>query len=503
MSEPIVLRSEAITSVVNRIDGVDLSPSSGSSEELQTLSSDVSASQSSITNMKNDIATLKNNVLLIQEQIRAIAESLEGQVTLDDIQVVDPDAPTAADGENDAPVYTVGTGTLNSNVWNVNSTSFCRHYTFDNLHVVLVNAAPLNDTMPTTLTDYASFSALPGYTGHGYLPAFHLSSCPLVRIEGNKLRLMGNNVITKIDTSQCYTYQAWWFDRSADSKLFTFEDGSLITTYVSANSPHHALHAQLGNLHFLSISTQAAADIPKGTTVNVCSFLNNLRISTGVYMGNIDSYTLNNSGGMAPGLTHSHYLTAPNTTTIAMTASADIPAGSYLVAQVMWIDAQTAQEGCTVENAKSTFLNSNTTFAKWFTYGHLNMIQIYGGHSEKAGGLTTFSGFANPFEDAHWYRYTTMQCTGKYKYATSKNGDTYIYDYVNSTVSADEYPAVFSRYMTASIKMDNSFANKSEQLMKDDLLQRGYQINKYPEAYNYFDSKTFTYCVNFQMLYFA
>ena len=362
---------------------------------------------------------------------------------------------------------------------------------------------PLNDTMPTTLTDYASFSALPGYTGHGYLPAFHPTACPLARIEGNKLRLMGNNVITKIDTSQCYTYQVWWFDRSAESKLFTFEDGSLITTYVSANSPHHALHAQLGNLHFLSISTQAAADIPKGTTVNVASFLNNLRISTGVYMGNIDSYTLNNSGGMAPGLTHSHYLTAPNTTTIAMTASADIPAGSYLVAQVMWIDAQTAQEGCTVENAKSTFLNSNTTFAKRFIYGHLNMCQIYGSRSDKTGGITTFSDFTLPLEDPHWLKCMTIQSTGTYKFATSKNGDTYIYDTRTGNATIIEYPAVFSRYMTASIKLDNKVTSLLEDLMKTDLINKGYQINKYSQALNCFTSETFSYCVNFQMLYFA
>ena len=81
MSEPIVLRSEAITSVVNQINGVQDSGNEGVSETVSSLSSDVQSSATNIAGIMNDIASMKQSIALLQTNVNKLLKLAKNYCT--------------------------------------------------------------------------------------------------------------------------------------------------------------------------------------------------------------------------------------------------------------------------------------------------------------------------------------------------------------------------------------------------------------------------------------
>ena len=412
MSNPIVLHSDALTQLKEAIAsaGTDISGVAAVDvdNKVSTLSSDVDSSKTTINSMKADIATLKTTVANIKAQMVALVSN--NNLTLEqmeDIEAPEPDAPTAQDNDSSAPVYTYSNGTLNINIFNADSTATCKHYVYDNLHVVIICATTkaFTFTKGGNAYDIATFSSLDGYTGHGYidsvLPAKSNSqNCMTTRIEGNKIKVISNASadwnIPATTTPRYWTF--YWFDRSAQSKLFEFEDGQLISSNVSVNSPNYALHAKCGNLHVLSISTQMVQNVSAYSYASIATFNNNLAIPTGLHMGN--AYISTPSGN---NVVYRCNIESPNNNTIAISpcyfqnercsdetypyivagapmgsTAWDIPANAYVTINCMWIDGRAIEGSATVETG-NTGLNTNDAFARRWNLGHLNVVQAYGG----------------------------------------------------------------------------------------------------------------------------
>ena len=406
MSEPIVLRSDALAQLKQNLGaGGEVSGvSSDVSEKVDSLSSGVADSKTSISSMRNDIAVLKSDVETLKLKLVEVVKNNNLTLEqLEEITVPEPDAPKEEDHDSDAPVYTVTNGTLNSTLFQADATSFCRHYTYDNLHMVIIYAIrKAYKFSKDEWVDVATFPSLNGYTGHGYItPGVKQRNIQFIsKIEGNKIKIKAESTATycKFEASTAPIYQSFfWFDRSAQSKLFEFEDGQLLSSNVSVASPSYAVHAKLGNLHLLTISTQLINDLSIDSYINVCQFTSNLAITTGTLMGWGYAVRSNLSRG------HCFKVSAPNNNTIQITnprierteviednlnssnngqvynwtGNVPIPAGAFISINLMWIDARTVENECVVKNGTTAF-TSNDAFAKHFNYKHINLIQMYG-----------------------------------------------------------------------------------------------------------------------------
>ena len=394
MSEPVVLRSEAIASIINKINGVEDGANGQSNEELQTLSSNVSSNQTSLSVMRNDIVQLKESVALLKNQIVEIVNqvnvavsSIEGdhQVDISDVGVERPDDPTEDDvitEQNPNPItYRVDSGALNIACFQSDSTSICKHYTYDNLHVVMVNTSYVGGTAQDTEFELATFPTLSTYSGNSFLPAYKSDQGPGIAVAVNN-----NSLMLKISKSTPYTsafcYTTFWFDRSQSSRLFDMQDGQLISSVCATANPSYATHACVGNLHFLTISTQLVSKISGNLDVSICQFPSNLSITTGAYMGTGWGYSADGKD-MYP-----FAVTAPNNNTIAIRlfkgafgTYLSIPANTFITINLMWIDSKATGNNCSIALGTVPACDSADRFAKHFNYKHLNVIQMYGNHS--------------------------------------------------------------------------------------------------------------------------
>ena len=398
MSDPIVLRSDAIKQLKD--DLIAGGSGSGSSDNVvdnvSSLASSVTSSQSSINTMRNDIANLKTAISTLKAQMVALVEN--NNLTLEqmeEITVPEPDAPVAEDHDSDAPVYAVTNGTLNSDIFNADSTATCKHYTYDNLHVIIICATRKQFTLThDQVYDLATFPSMSGFTGNGYMiPCMgNLDIVVTSWWEANKLRIKsfnGNKICLATTVPEYITF--FWFDRSAQSKLFTFEDGVFTGAASNTASNTYAVHAKLENLHFLSVSAQLKQAIGENEQANICQFATNLTIPTGAHMG-LATLTMSNRqyGRLCE-------VVAPNNSTIAIKCLNGLPStvsdtDGYVSMSIMWIDAITATTNATVETGTTTF-DTNDSFAKRFMLGHLNYVQAYGGTSTPSSNASNIATF--------------------------------------------------------------------------------------------------------------
>ena len=395
MTEPIVLRSDAIKQLKEGL-GTGASSSSEAavvSSDVSELSASLSSSQITIANLKEDVVSMKSTIETMRKQIAELATKTN--TAIEEIQVETPDAPTAEDEQEEAPVYTVDTGSVNTNIITSDASTFVRHYTYDNLHVVIVyGKQAMRDKEDGVVYDYVSFPDLSSYSGNGMLPFLDDGIC-MINVNGNKLTITGNRPLgtetvnaaldftRQIDETTPRYYSAFWFDRSAVSKLFTFEDGALLSSVVSMSSPYFATHAMLNvngslsNVHFLHISTKTVANISAGSQVNIAQFNDNLSITTGLFMG--VGFACSNDKSLR---THFQVI-APAVNTIAIRSHMyDIPANSNITINLIWIDSKTTAADYTVRVGNSE-LTTSDKFSKQFIYKHLNVFQSYGGIVEK------------------------------------------------------------------------------------------------------------------------
>ena len=367
-------------------------------------------SKTSITAMRDDIANLKVSVANINARLLAmITDNNLSAEQLEAITVPEPDAPTDEDSDADAPVYSVDNGSLNADMFNADSTATCKHYTYDNLHVIIIDATRKAFTFTdATWYDMATFPNLSSYSGHGYITPLLFNNTIgnghnryITRIEGNKIRIKCNGNIASSESTRSEHMCYFWFDRTAQSKLFQFEDGQLYSYGFSINSPNHCVHASIGNLHFLSIQTQSLSECAKDLDVEMCQFTNNLAIPCGAHLGigcSVPTQLLN---------TNQLLIKAPSNNKISIRGiNCVIPTNAYITINCMWIDARalaavTGAPGDTIVEQGTTAYDSNDSFARRFNYGHLNVIQAYGSQStpsESSANIAVFSQtLTNPF----------------------------------------------------------------------------------------------------------
>ena len=400
MSEPIVLRSDALAQLKQNLGaGEGSGNSSDVSDKVDSLSSGVADSKTSISSMRNDIAVLKSDVETLKLKLVELVSN--NNLTLEELNAItvpEPDAPKEEDHDSDAPVYTVTNGTLNSSLFQADATSFCRHYTYDNLHMVIIYAIRKAYTFGSDWVDVATFPSLNGYTGHGYITPLarqpvHIQF--IAKLEGNKIKMKAGGGQFTATTAPIYQ-SFFWFDRSAQSKLFEFEDGQLLSSNVSVASPSYAVHAKLGNLHLLTISTQLINELRNEASINVAQFTSNLAITTGTLMGwgytvSSDLTTGRAVSVSAPNNNTIQIMNQPSNKTTVVTdtknssragltygvGSFPIPGGSFITINLMWIDARTVEGECVVKSGTTAF-TSNDAFAKHFNYKHINLVQMYG-----------------------------------------------------------------------------------------------------------------------------
>ena len=390
MSEPIVLRSEAVTALANQINGVQDSGNEGVSETVSNLSSDIQSSASNIAGIMNDIASMKQSIALLQTNVNKLAQATPDIAF--DLTVTDPDAPSAEPGDSSAPAYSVSTGAVNSSVFLSNSTSFARHYTYDNLHMIILSLGMTSQSFPSSFTDGITFNgALSGFSGHGYLPAWAQTYQQMVKIDGTKLKVATGTAyaINVSDYQTPHYYSYFWFDRGADARLpWNFEDGSIVSSVASTAAPSFATYANLGNIHFLHISTVLVANVAKNTQVNIAQFINNMTITTGINMG----------FGWATRIATDcaclkFQVVAPSTNTISIVSVDELKAGDYISINLMWIDNRAAQQDCTITTG-STGLTTTDAFARHVNHGRLHLAQMYGSTSGKKTNIFSLGEFS-------------------------------------------------------------------------------------------------------------
>ena len=554
MSEPIVIRSEQLSQLKDSIVGGGEAVSSTANPEadarVSSLSSDVDSSKVSISTLQDEVSTLKASVAQMKLQMAAIVETMDNNnLTIEHLNEIVPtevDAPTAEDGDSAAPVYSVSTGTLNSSMFNADSTSFCRHYIYDNLHVIMISATRQAFTFEAgTWYEVASFSNLSGYTGHGYIAPCVMSALNPVntahgicRLEGSKIKIMFASKKTFSATTQPQPWSFFWFDRDAQSKLFSFEDGQLVSTAVSINSPASAVHGRLGNLHFLSITTQLVNALAADSYVNICQFTSNLSITTGSHMGlctatasdlsksypmQVVAFSNNTIGVMNPlclRSTQTDMLSGSNLTDWYYKNGRDdtIPAGSFITLDVMWIDARTVEGGASIVNG-TTAMNTNDAFAKHFKLGHLNVIQAYGSLSAPSQNTSEIASFSSavsiPWTNPQWrdifkHSYNIREawrCGTTQSKATTKN---HSYDRVYGMIRMASLKSD-KKGLTIAANFTSSVTNAPSVVNSDDIPYTEsyyYDYTQYAQSGQYFSQlgrgiTNYSSYNNYQILWFA
>ena len=449
MSDPIILRSEAINSAVNSMETRinDVSDTVTNSSEVASLSTVVTDAQISLTTMKNDIVKMKDAISLLQKQIVHLATSTSTE--LSDVKNTGDDAPTTEDEEEGAIPYSIDLGTFATDKgWKSDSTTVCKHYTYDVLHVILMSTAYTGTEKAWTKayiakTDkvdnllVATFPDLSSYKGHGFLPmvmpgpSHQASANSLDASADDSFRfvdfLIRNNTVqchrplsTPLNSASNQVLCSFWFDLSRQSRMFEIENGQLISSVASIASPSFCVHAKLGNLHFLSISTKTTSIIPTGQQTQIASFANNLAVSTGGFMGTGVAVSNDEESNLL------FNVMAPSNNAIAVRPRYKaIPVNSYLSIGLVWIDSLAVAGDCDVKLGTTPALSGAGAFAKLFTYKHLNVCQIYGTGSEFSSRVVgRFSEAINtPFYDASIAHPTYMEAVKETNNSTEiKNG---------------------------------------------------------------------------------
>ena len=265
--------------------------------------------------------------------------------------------------------------------------------------MVIIYAIRKSYTFNSEWVDVATFPSLNGYTGHGYItPGVKDADGQFIsKLEGSKIKIKtATNATFTASTAPIYQ-SFFWFDRSAQSKLFGFEDGQLISSAVSTASPSYAVHARLGNLHLLTISTQLLRDLAMDASVNICQFSSNLAITTGSLMGwgygvnanlntgfivkvtapNNNTISISNPQYSKIEIVKDTYDSSNNGKIITSDGTGTVTAGSFITINLMWIDARTVENECIIKTGTTAF-TSNDAFARHFNYKHINLIQMYG-----------------------------------------------------------------------------------------------------------------------------
>ena len=400
MTEPIVLRSEAINRLQAALDQNGLNGTSTTEQQAQinALSSSSSSAATSLATLRSDIVDIKEAIKLLKAQMAEVAE--KAGATIEGIETTGADAPTEEDEQEGAVIYRVDLGAINSAKFESNSSTFAKHYVYDVLHVVEINTAFSSDSQTSNDVELATFPNLVGYSGSGYLAPvpgitnytiinddnYATSSSGTLKINGNKVHLtLGDS--TTVDTSLRYM-SGFWFDRSTAPRVFNIEDGALLSSVVSPSTPYHATHAYLGNLHFLTINTKTVQKITAKTNTTIAQFQGNLSIPCGVHMG-----VCSVQPSVLSAQFHA-YVSAPNINSISIYSNNDdIPADSFLTINLIWLDNKATSSDAVVKVGSPRSLPSSDAFAKHFIYKHINAVQIYGNVANRDKSLNVGATF--------------------------------------------------------------------------------------------------------------
>ena len=389
MSEPISVRTEAINTLRTL-----LGQSTGAEGDvaLDELSNELSSANTTTNTLANSIVSLKNSVALLKAQVEAIAA--QNSVDISGVKIQDPDAPSSEEqtGSGTTVKYTVEKGTIETTNFLDDETHWIKHYTYDNLHIItycLKTVKVLNSQTGTIAFKVATFSDLSSVPDGGNMGYF--GNYSLFYIEGNNVILRqttgsgaGLGSINKDYSTSGYFF---WFDRSQTPKMFTIEDGYLVGANVATYSPNYAIHAYVGNLHFLTIHTKTIKQLDKNTTWKIAEFPNNLAIPNANAMGEWVSRDINY------GAIFQHLVKASDSKTITISnPSNNVYTDSALTMNLIWIDSQSMESSTTIVNATSTSATSSDKYARYLTRGHFNVVQVYG----QLGDSNTLASFADP-----------------------------------------------------------------------------------------------------------
>ena len=370
MTEPISVRTEAINTLRTLLG--QSTGESGSDEALDTVNSNITNTNSNVSSLNTSVVDLKNSIALLQAQMQVVAAKVNADIS--SVEVKDLDAPTEEEQAGTSNiVYSVESGNINTNYFLSDSTHYIKHYTYDNLHVIIYALE-------------ASATISPYQNGGKYeVATFNdLSSCPDPTNCGGKFLgtygyfyMEGNSLMIKVGLSLSATDKLagciYWFNRSAASKLFTFEDGYMITSNFAGVNPYYATHAYVGNLHFLTIHTKTVQQLASSTTIPVAEFVNNMSIPNANMMG----WALSSTplGGNA----YNYFeVCATNNKTIAMRTLRDVPINTPFAIDLIWVDQKATANDFYIVNGTTKSFTSTDKYCKYLKYEHFNLIQVYG-----------------------------------------------------------------------------------------------------------------------------
>ena len=387
MSEPISVRTEAIKTLRTL-----LGQSTGAEGDvaLDELNGEISNTNSSVSTLGTSVVDLKKELALLKAQMKAIADAQN--VDIDSIEIKPEDAATAEEQAGTAPIkYSVETGTMNTNYFKSDSTHYMKHYTYDNLHVIwysLITTQSINDT--SKQTEVATFTDLSSVPDSGACMEVNKDISGMFSISGNSVYIQ--------NCSSIYTDVAgyfFWFDRNAQSRLFTFEDGFLVGSNVATTAPFYATHAYVGNLHFLTIHTKAITQMNVGSSstlaFKMAEFPNSLSIPDANMMGRCGFWTGSNAYKLDT--------IAPDNKTISISSKGlSISINSLITINVMWIDTRAVQNDFTVITGTSTAMTSADKYVKYLKYGHFNFVQAYG--CTPSAGISSSTKIVAKFDQA-------------------------------------------------------------------------------------------------------
>ena len=386
MSEPISVRTEAINTLRTL-----LGQSTGSEGDvaLDELSNELSSTNTTTNTLANSIVSLKNSVALLKAQMELINETVKADLST--VEIKDPDAPTQEEqtGSGSTIKYTVEKGTIEIDYFYDDETHYIKHYTYDNLHVItyclkLKKAVFSSSTLQTYKV--ATFTDLSSVPDSGTcMGIFKYKSW--FSIENNNIFLnFGRG--EQLNKDVCESGYFYWFDRNSSSKMFTFEDGYLVSANVATASPFYATHAYVGNLHFLTIHTKAVQELTNGQEFKIAEFPNILSMPNANLMGHFVRHN---------GLwCHTGIVKASDNRTISIKGSDAVAfhTNSFIALNLIWIDTKAVTNDTAISNATSTDFTSTDKYAKYLKYGRFNVVQAYGSSNGLASN--TIASFADP-----------------------------------------------------------------------------------------------------------
>ena len=389
MTEPISVRTEAINTLRTL-----LGQSTGSGDtELDTLSGEISSANATTSTLANSVVSLKNSVALLKAQMEVIATKVNADISSVEIKESDAASDEELAGTSNI-VYSVEKGTIDIDNFYSDETHWIKHYTYDTLHIITycLKTAKKLATADSQIWKVASFTDLSSVPDSGACMGECSYSGAVFMIENNNVYIK-LTAATYLAAGEVYSGNFFWFDRNLSSKMFTYDDGYLVSANVAASSPFFATHASVGNLHFLSIHTKTVKQFTSNTEYKLAEFSVNLPITNASNMGTVAGH----NGTYA----RVGRVIAPDTKTISFiwdhTQSKTMEVNTFLAINSIWIDSNATANDFAIYNGSTSVASSSNKICKYLTYKHFNVIQVSGNAASSwSSSTTTLATFTEP-----------------------------------------------------------------------------------------------------------